>query len=712
MIKYMLEVSVLILFILLLRKIFLGRVSSRLIYMLWGVVLIRLVLPVNFTSSLSLWNAVSAIENMTTADKEETLAAGSDKGQEQRKISTGQGQEQAETDYFDQSEDLGSKMYLMNVVEKSSSDTVGSEQSSDGPGIRLILLMLWISVATFMLAVLAVIQIRLLRRLRNDRDPLGVSGKVKIYRTSQFAKPCLYGVFSPAVYLPQGVSVSDQEEEQILIHELVHYRHGDHVWSAVRVMLLAIYWFHPLVWLAVFYSRKDAELACDESVIRQIGEENRFQYGRLLLRLTGPSDKKQFLYAASLMSNRGKELERRIRIISGEKRFTKIFMIPFLLLLLLVVGMTSSRVEQKRENSQEISKETKKESASEDELSEYEVFLKKHAEDPQYQYYSLVTVGDQRETILLVSEAVQEISNSRYGSLADSQLYRVINGQVTWCGKADAEEGVWPLFLDHTIITTTPQSITKIGREKNSDQIVTEERSLNKREKKKISAYIEWEDELKYGGVQAVLFYQNPYTKETREQGPEKLPLQTSTEPYVKETYVEKESVALDLTQDGVEDTLEIAWDQVKNPKDDESYTVSLRSGETGEILWGLPVNTVHAGWYGVYHYEEKGKPYLMVFQPAMYQGLADFRYKIFSVDETGAEQVLHSDQFQFDLNHPKETDPAAFENFVKNLNQYLRRAERIVSTLEGNVLTQDDAPLDLTYDSSEILQEMKQARQ
>lgn len=347
MIKYMLEVSVLILFILLLRKIFLGRVSSRLIYMLWGVVLIRLVLPVNFTSSLSLWNAVSAIENMTTAGKEETLA-GSDKGQEQRKISTGQGQKQAETDYFDQSEDLGSKMYLMNVVEKSSSDTVGSEQSSDGPGIRLILLMLWISVATFMLAVLAVIQIRLLRRLRNDRDQLSVSGKVKIYRTSQFAKPCLYGVFSPAVYLPQGVSVSDQEEEQILIHELVHYRHGDHVWSAVRVMLLAIYWFHPLVWLAVFYSRKDAELACDESVIRQIGEENRFQYGRLLLRLAGPSDKKQFLYAASLMSNRGKELEKRIRIISGEKRFTKIFMIPFLLLLLLVVGMTSSRVEQKK----------------------------------------------------------------------------------------------------------------------------------------------------------------------------------------------------------------------------------------------------------------------------------------------------------------------------------------------------------------------------
>lgn len=209
-----------------------------------------------------------------------------------------------------------------------------------------------------------------------------------------------------------------------------------------------------------------------------------------------------------------------------------------------------------------------------------------------------------------------------------------------------------------------------------------------------------------------MIFYQNPYTKETRQQGPEKLPLQTSTEPYVKEAYSEKESVLLDLTQDGVEDTLEIAWDQVKNPKDDESYTVSLRSGETGKILWGLPVNTVHAGWYGVYYYEEKGKPYLMVFQPAMYQGLADFRYQIFSVDETGAEQVLHSDQFQFDLNHPKETDPAAFENFVKSLNQYLRRAELLVSTLEGNVLTQDDAPLDLTYDSSEILQEMKQARQ
>lgn len=167
-----------------------------------------------------------------------------------------------------------------------------------------------------------------------------------------------------------------------------------------------------------------------------------------------------------------------------------------------------------------------------------------------------------------------------------------------------------------------------------------------------------------------------------------------------------------DLTHDGVDDILQIAWDQVENPKDDEVYTVSLQSGATGKILWGLPVNTVHAGWYGVYLYEEKGKPYLMVFQPVMYQGVADFRYEIFYVDETGAESMLHSDRVSFDLNHPKETDPAMFEDFVRGLNQYLSRAELLVSTLEGSVLTSDDAPPDLTYNPAEILQDMRQPNQ
>lgn len=179
---------------------------------------------------------------------------------------------------------------------------------------------------------------------------------------------------------------------------------------------------------------------------------------------------------------------------------------------------------------------------------------------------------------------------------------------------------------------------------------------------------------------------------------------------HIKKAYVENERISFgDFTQDGVEDFIDVAMDKVKNPKDDELDTVVLKSGRTGKTLWGLPVNTVHAGWYGVYAYGEKDKRYLLVFQPTMYQGMADFKYKIFTVDESGKETVLHSDQIQFNLNHPKKTDFVSFENFVEKLNQYLKQSELVISTLEGTVLTEENTPSDLTYDPTEILQEMKQ---
>lgn len=174
----------------------------------------------------------------------------------------------------------------------------------------------------------------------------------------------------------------------------------------------------------------------------------------------------------------------------------------------------------------------------------------------------------------------------------------------------------------------------------------------------------------------------------------------------------QKSSYVADITHDGIDDILELKMDQVENPESDEEQTVLLKSGATGKTVWGLPVNTVHAGWKGVYLYEENNKTYLMVFSPAMYQGMAVYEYKIFYVDEAGKEIVLHSNLFEFDLNHPKETDPASLRSFAEEVNQYLHTADLIISTLEGELKTAADykeEPI-LTYDPSETLQEIETA--
>lgn len=78
----------------------------------------------------------------------------------------------------------------------------------------------------------------------------------------------------------------------VLAHETAHARHLDPLWSLLRSVCLAVYWFDPLVWIAAAVSKADGELACDEAAIQALGEGERIPYGKTLLSLipvrTGP----------------------------------------------------------------------------------------------------------------------------------------------------------------------------------------------------------------------------------------------------------------------------------------------------------------------------------------------------------------------------------------------------------------------------------------
>ena len=79
------------------------------------------------------------------------------------------------------------------------------------------------------------------------------------------------------IYLPSYMV----EEEQIryaILHEESHYLHGDAFWVIVRYIVLAIYFYDPVIWLAFFASGRDCELACDEAVLGKISEEEGSAY--------------------------------------------------------------------------------------------------------------------------------------------------------------------------------------------------------------------------------------------------------------------------------------------------------------------------------------------------------------------------------------------------------------------------------------------------
>lgn len=103
-----------------------------------------------------------------------------------------------------------------------------------------------------------------------------------VYQSENAGTPFVLGVFRPRIYLP--FDLSEQDTEQVLAHERAHISRRDHWWKPLGFLLLAMHWFNPAVWLAYALFCRDIELACDEKVIKALGGEQRADYTQALLK--------------------------------------------------------------------------------------------------------------------------------------------------------------------------------------------------------------------------------------------------------------------------------------------------------------------------------------------------------------------------------------------------------------------------------------------
>ena len=102
-----------------------------------------------------------------------------------------------------------------------------------------------------------------------------------VYLCDNIKSPFILGVFRPRIYLTSGMD--EAARDCVLRHERAHLRRWDHVWKPLGFVLLAVYWYNPLVWLAYILFCRDMELACDERVIRDMAAEERAVYSQALL---------------------------------------------------------------------------------------------------------------------------------------------------------------------------------------------------------------------------------------------------------------------------------------------------------------------------------------------------------------------------------------------------------------------------------------------
>ena len=329
--EWIISSSLLIAALLLGRRLMRGKISLRLQYALWGLVLLRLLLPVQlFTSDFGAGTIARDVD-ISAPVRQVYFSA----NENRYEAAYDEAYRQIAAEYTAQSRPI-----TPDTIEKEADAIVRQAQRLD---LNQLLLRIWLGGMAAMTAVIVSCNVHLSQKLRRRRwEYPENSCLLPVYVTEAVPTPCIFGLFAPVIYLTPDAVRDPTVRGHVLAHELTHYRHLDHIWSVLRTVCLVLHWYNPLVWVAVKASKADAELACDEGVLARLGESQRGDYGRTLIGLTCAAPNGDFLLTATTMTGSAGTIRQRIRLLMKRPRNTLLTLTALILMVTLIVGCTFS----------------------------------------------------------------------------------------------------------------------------------------------------------------------------------------------------------------------------------------------------------------------------------------------------------------------------------------------------------------------------------
>lgn len=215
--------------------------------LLWGIVAVRLAFPFSIESALSLIPSAETISPGIMMDNVPSVQTG------------------------------------VPAINSVINPVIGSSLAP-APGASANPLQIWIPILSIVW-VIGVVALLLYTAVSYWRLRHKVSEAVilrdNIYQSENVASPFVLGVFGPRIYLPYNMD--GQDLNHVVAHEQAHIRRKDHWWKPLGFLLLTLHWFNPLIWLAYVLLCRDIELACDEKVIKELGNEQRADYTQALV---------------------------------------------------------------------------------------------------------------------------------------------------------------------------------------------------------------------------------------------------------------------------------------------------------------------------------------------------------------------------------------------------------------------------------------------
>ncbi|MFZ3129835.1 MAG: M56 family metallopeptidase [Desulfosporosinus sp.] len=346
------RVSVLVILLLLVKTVLKTRISARLHYLLWSIVIIGLLLPWTPHSSFSLYNLTNfemqkaylspVTDNTPTFPRPGSVDVGL----------TGE-----ETDNnLDKIAVPQNPRIILNSHESQN-------PIATSPLTHRLLFFIWLMGVAAFVAAIGLVNRRFVRRIQGQsvvnskllsafietKSKLNIRAEIHLIQSTAVTSPSLYGLFRPRLLIPVGIleEFNTEQLRYVFVHELLHFKRKDILVNWVTEGLLFLHWFNPILWYAFYKLREDQEIACDAKTIESIGINDSKEYAYTLIKLAESNSRLPKTVSLVGLVGTNSQIRRRITML---KVFRKVplkwsLLVVTVVAILAFVTLTNAKAE-------------------------------------------------------------------------------------------------------------------------------------------------------------------------------------------------------------------------------------------------------------------------------------------------------------------------------------------------------------------------------
>ncbi len=598
--------SWLILAVLWIRLLF-RKIPKWITCLLWGVVAIRLIFPFSIESAFSLQPSAEPIRSSTIVEGEVVPYVPS----------------------------IDSNIGVVeDTVNPLLAETFAYQETESVAPLQVftgIAGSVWLCgmVVLLIFALVSMIKLRLCVRE-------AVRYKENIYICDAVKSPFILGIIKSRIYLSSALN--EEEMDYIIAHEKAHLKRKDHLWKPFGYLLLCIYWFNPLCWIAYIMLCRDIELACDEKVIKDMSFGDKKEYSRVLLSCAT----QRRLVSVCPLAFGEVGVKERVKSVLNYKK--SVFWITILAIIVCIIVAICFLTNPEKEYQIRITIPA----GSTEEIVYQEDFFYSDEEISPTGNKITISLGEGMGDTEVVLKPIEVREENAY------EPTYITPGMPV---KMDVEKNAW----------------FKIGV--NMQNPTTED----------IDIYVNVRN------VEVRIAESEPIEENSSES------VEDVSERITEELNVEKR----DITHDGVADyivtsmTYDPAYmdanvtlaDKIKQQVMYDSVCVKVYEGSNTsdtyseeQLLWSQEYSSVHAGNGQLSVVRMDDKDYILTSDLWAGQGFATWEFEVFSLKETGEKDVIDKQTVGFELQEDTFADEECYAEFNHSLRKYINDGILIVA--------------------------------